>query len=649
MKLIPNKNAYAQVLSQEYKVCNGTESSFPASIGGHPKVMIGCDYSIHVLGGASGGVLKVKGQQRIGDGDWTDGQTGSLTVKPDGEDRYSFKFHYPHYTGIPTNVIVQHRVIVAQAGASDQITLHDSLINPGDCVPTGSIWKQYFFEGEIPVSIISNAFKSIQTTNPPVGTIGVLFGENNTNKQIVTVSTGRFAIVSRESTNIAQTLVGTVDVDGGVSFGILAEDTFGASSFSSNTYGVISIGSNKIARFHTGTGMGFAVWDCGESGTVPILEETNDNLCTYLPGGWKGSVMFSSGKISLLTLPRSPAYEDCALMVYDMQSSTGIASNEQEITAFFGANRTVFYNPGDVIDGCAAPGGVLYVARTADSSDEASNPRMELILASATSLSRVIVQCSDLDGYPFAIACDTASGVFVFGYLTTDSKIRLRTGKVAAEAVTFGDAIDYMSAETGFPLPYGAALSFGDDRFQVVFQDFVNNVQVPVPIIADGTGIYSYDFLGGFNRIYTLPGNSPIDTILTGNDGQSLIFNYGDNGNVNFPLEGARYLTANQNYDILFTELASGVSLTGEVAEDGKQKYYAIVTDNNATQVSVNLTDFSGDLDLYMRKGNWPTYEEYDEYSDPGSLTLPNTESSCWYIMVDCYADETFTITAMIT
>lgn len=167
MKIIPNKVAYPQALKNTYEVCNGTWSTFAASAGGHPKVMIGCDYSIHTLGGQNGGTLMLQGQEKIGDGDWVNGQSGTLTIKPNNENRYSFKFSYPHYRGVAAGVTIQHRVLVAKANADDQITLHKSLVNPEDCVPTGSIWKQYFFEGEEPVT-----FPTITSWTTPIADNG---------------------------------------------------------------------------------------------------------------------------------------------------------------------------------------------------------------------------------------------------------------------------------------------------------------------------------------------------------------------------------------------------------------------------------------------------------------------------------------------
>jgi serine protease len=96
--------------------------------------------------------------------------------------------------------------------------------------------------------------------------------------------------------------------------------------------------------------------------------------------------------------------------------------------------------------------------------------------------------------------------------------------------------------------------------------------------------------------------------------------------------------------------LTSGVPQNGSVAL-GAWVYYQITTSAADTQIIVNLTNLSADVDLYVRAGANPTLTSYAcrPYlggTNPETCTLPNTGATTWHIGVHGYAAGSYTITA---
>lgn len=89
-------------------------------------------------------------------------------------------------------------------------------------------------------------------------------------------------------------------------------------------------------------------------------------------------------------------------------------------------------------------------------------------------------------------------------------------------------------------------------------------------------------------------------------------------------------------------ELTSGTGLTGTLKK-GHAKHYMITASDTDVQLTVELTDLSADLGLFVRRGEKPTKDDYDcvswQYGTyPEICTLSNSGAATWYILV--YANE---------
>ena len=100
------------------------------------------------------------------------------------------------------------------------------------------------------------------------------------------------------------------------------------------------------------------------------------------------------------------------------------------------------------------------------------------------------------------------------------------------------------------------------------------------------------------------------------------------------------------------TTLSSGVSQTGSVAT-GEWDYFKIDATAAITQIVVEMTNLSGDVDLYVRQGSNPTASLYDcrpylDQPNAETCTLPNTGATTWYIGVNGYQAGGYTISATL-
>lgn len=98
--------------------------------------------------------------------------------------------------------------------------------------------------------------------------------------------------------------------------------------------------------------------------------------------------------------------------------------------------------------------------------------------------------------------------------------------------------------------------------------------------------------------------------------------------------------------------LNSGESQAGSVAQDEWQ-YYVIDTSAADSELVVELTNLSSDVDLYVRNGIEPTLTTYDcrpykGQTNAETCILPNTGSTTWYIGVHGYTAGSFMITATV-
>ena len=92
---------------------------------------------------------------------------------------------------------------------------------------------------------------------------------------------------------------------------------------------------------------------------------------------------------------------------------------------------------------------------------------------------------------------------------------------------------------------------------------------------------------------------------------------------------------------------------SGSVSQ-GHWKYYTISASSSHTQIKVDLTDLSADVDLYVRKGFQPTLSFYDCRPFKGgtaseTCTLTNSGSNTWYIGVHGFRSGSFTVNALLS
>jgi hypothetical protein len=100
-------------------------------------------------------------------------------------------------------------------------------------------------------------------------------------------------------------------------------------------------------------------------------------------------------------------------------------------------------------------------------------------------------------------------------------------------------------------------------------------------------------------------------------------------------------------------ELSSGTGLTGTLKK-GHARHYMITASDTDAQLTVELTDLSADLGLFVRLGEKPNKADYDCVSwqygtQPEACTLSNSGAATWYILV--YANEagSYTIKATLS
>ncbi|KPA15588.1 peptidase S8, partial [Candidatus Magnetomorum sp. HK-1] len=99
--------------------------------------------------------------------------------------------------------------------------------------------------------------------------------------------------------------------------------------------------------------------------------------------------------------------------------------------------------------------------------------------------------------------------------------------------------------------------------------------------------------------------------------------------------------------------LTSGVSKSGSVSKDD-WKYYKINASSSHSQIKVEMTNLSNDVDLYVRKGSKPSKTSYDCRPYKGmtkseTCTQINSGSNTWYIGVQGYQSGSYSIQALLS
>ena len=117
-------------------------------------------------------------------------------------------------------------------------------------------------------------------------------------------------------------------------------------------------------------------------------------------------------------------------------------------------------------------------------------------------------------------------------------------------------------------------------------------------------------------------------------------------------------VTANATFNVVIADtgpppLVSGISQNGSVAQ-GEWVYYRIDASASDSQIVIELTNLSADVDLYVQAGAQPTLTSY--YCRPylGSTaaetcTLTNSGAATWFVGVHGYRAGSFTIRAILT
>jgi serine protease len=99
--------------------------------------------------------------------------------------------------------------------------------------------------------------------------------------------------------------------------------------------------------------------------------------------------------------------------------------------------------------------------------------------------------------------------------------------------------------------------------------------------------------------------------------------------------------------------LVAGVSKSGSVVQ-GRWVYYQIDDSDSITDIKVELTNLSTDVDLYVNEGSLPTLTSYDcrpykRGTTAETCTLTNPGATTWYIGVYGYTAGSFTIKATLS
>lgn len=91
----------------------------------------------------------------------------------------------------------------------------------------------------------------------------------------------------------------------------------------------------------------------------------------------------------------------------------------------------------------------------------------------------------------------------------------------------------------------------------------------------------------------------------------------------------------------LYIPLTSGVAVGGIAGNIGDTLYYRIDVPAGATNLTVQLSGGTGDLDLYVRRGAVPTYGTWDcrpyEAGNNETCTFPSPVAGRYFIWLDVY------------
>jgi len=647
-QIIPNTQAVPQVIGSSPVVINGSNHNWiPSEIMHGVKVIHVGDYSFSAEETGGGAAeLKITLQRDLGSG-WEDqsGEVSGLTFTAGQDRRFRVLCKVPYYEGIEAGILPKYRLLAECP--TGEVTLHSA--EGSDGVPSGQWKAETEFEGDAPIVEVIDFILEIESVGDITSTGGI-FGEANKNRQFIAIEGNRFiwagSIRPGGFFPRTQTVVGNVTEDGVITYGTLSEDTLTwPNALSSDTRGVCAIGNNKFARYTTGNeGYGFVVWDCGGSGFSATLLADNhlNGVNTVLPGGSRDNVLYSAGKMYVISNQYPPDYNKHKLQVCDISNVTGITSNSSEADDIFGPNGTIWYSgseQGQMQGKAISAGGAMWVVRRAETVTPFATD-MQIMIANEASVS--LYQCADLDGSPLALSIDD-DGVFAFAYLTTDNKIRVRVGKLTGFLPTFGDSFDIYGGATGqdlFPADMGY---FGDGKFMFSVQNWDTSKTDSIAFETDGSTVGRASSFGSVLSTSNAA-DSPLMIAQSGYTNKLLIGELiGSTGRRTRMVELA---------DDPVT-LTNGVGIIVEVDLE-EYKYYAIFAPASITSVSFDLTGLTANLDLYVKSGSRPNDSFNDGFSsnsgtDDENIVLANTEETVWYIGVYGYEAGTAILTATLS
>ncbi len=507
-------------------------------------------------------------------------------------------------------------------------------------------YSRYFQEvvalSPIVYTIINDAFV-LTPLSDPVGT-GDIWADTCSNVQVFPISNDRFVWIGYNPLRNTQTVVGSVSPEGVVTFGSLVDLEFLPLSFEHNTFGGFYIGDGLFSRYHEDTGAGFAVWDAGSSGLSATMVNSNDNSVTCIPAGYQAGILFSGGMASILDDQSPPG-----ICVYEFTGDT-VTSETTVATGIWGVSRDVA-SP-NYINGCPAPGGVLYVARTADL-DLTSNTKMEVMFCNTSTGAVVRAQCSDLDGTPAAISCQS-DGVFVFSYLIVSTgELRFRSGTLLAGVISFGDSFDYYSVPPrASTLTSASGVSLGNNRFVMAtlgadFTTPYDDVQTMCAVYTDGTLIYTLDPVGG----YWLQdaGDLHLDVIVTDVSNILLSCCYGRTGNLSMPDPASRYVSP-FDVDLLHhRNLVSGKTLSVSHPTGTFYTFYRFAVPFGTTVLAIDIDNTTGFFGFNPLHGAWPVPAGHTCLESEINYVNNFPSPGFWYAVVCSEGGGDFDITMTIT
>jgi len=298
-----------QVLLTTYEVVTGTTTAYPtASVVGHEKVIIVLNYKIRIYS-FFGGEAEFLLQRKIGAGDWeyVDFQGACFTI-PALQDGYiEWKFHDPHYTGIPAGQSIQHRLLARKTVEGDAISLHYSLAEPGETDTTVIVKFKYNFDGE-EIEEMFMFFRAQADIRAAIKTDGTLWTWGNN-------SWGRLGVGDGDHRDIP-TLVGSgyayVDVYKAYLFTVAIKTDGTLWAWGYGGQGQLGQGStsNQFSPVQVGTGTDWKRASIGNNHMAAIKNDGTIWACGRNYEGQLGQGTFSAGSQVLVQIGTATDWVD---------------------------------------------------------------------------------------------------------------------------------------------------------------------------------------------------------------------------------------------------------------------------------------------------------------------------------------------------